>query len=81
MVAVIGLSAYSQRLFAPLCGAAALVIFASVLLSIRDGAVLEMFGYVCEKKTDPRWFWVWLSAHFTFGLFFLFGAISIFFRA
>ena len=80
MIAVIGISAYCERLMAPLCLAAALVIFTSVILSIRDGAVLEMFGYVCERKTDPRWFWLWLFAHFSFALFFLAAATLIFWR-
>jgi hypothetical protein len=59
---------------APAFLAASLVIFGSVILSIRDGAVLARRGYIFEKREEPRWFWFWVSAHFCFGFFFLFGA-------
>ena len=78
LVVAIAISAYFQRFMAAIFLGASFVIFSSVLLSVRDGAVLELFGYVCERQTDPRWFWFWLAAHFSFGLFCLLAATMLF---
>ena len=78
IVTAIGLSAYFQRFMGPIFVAASLVMFASVLLSIRDGAVLEVFGSVCERQRDPRWFWLWIATHFSFALFVLASGTMIF---
>ena len=79
MVAAIAVSAYSQRLMGPAFLVASGVIFSSVILSIRDGAVLERLGYVCERKREPRSFWFWVSAHFYFALFPFIVAILVLF--
>jgi hypothetical protein len=77
MVAAIGVSAYFQRFMGLIFVAASFVMFASVLLSIRDGAVLELFGDVCQRQQDPRWFRFWLAAHFSFVLFVLAGGTTM----
>jgi hypothetical protein len=69
---------YPQYL-APVFVAASLPIFGSVVLSVRDGAVLERGGTVCEKK-DGAWFWAWIAIHASFGMFLLAGAAVVFVR-
>jgi hypothetical protein len=69
MIAALTVSAYRQQLMGPAFLTASLLIFASVILSVRDGAVLEKWGYVCERKAEPIWFWFWLSAHCAFAIF------------
>lgn len=80
MVGALALSAYSQRLMPLWFSAAALVIFTSVTLSIRDGAVLENWGTVCERKKDGGWFWAWIAMHISFGVFLLAGAVVMLLR-
>jgi hypothetical protein len=60
--------------------AVALLVFASVALSIRDGAVLERGGAVCERQTDRLGFWIWIALHAVLGLFFFAGAAVTFLR-
>ena len=79
MVAAIAISAYSQRLMGPAFLTASIVIFSSVILSIRDGAVLERRGHICEREKEPRWFWFWVAAHFYLALFPFVGAMMVMF--
>jgi Ni/Fe-hydrogenase subunit HybB-like protein len=69
LVAALAVSAYSERLMGPAFLAASIVVLLSVILSIRDGAVLEKWGYICERKNEPRSFWFWVAAHFYLALF------------
>jgi hypothetical protein len=65
---------FFPRLLASVFAVASLPIFVSVSLSVRDGAVLERGGTVCEKK-EGAWFWWWIAMHTFFGLFLLAGAL------
>jgi hypothetical protein len=70
---------FYPRLLAPVFAAASIPIFICVCLSVRDGAVLERGGTVCEKK-EGAWFWAWISIHASLGLFLLAGAFLVFLR-
>jgi hypothetical protein len=78
---VVGLALlyFYPRFLAPAFAAASLPIFASVTLSVRDGAVLERGGTVCERK-EGAWFWAWIVMHAFFGVFLLAGAVIVFLR-
>jgi len=78
---VLGLAVlyFYPRSLAPVFAIASLPVFLSVGLSIRDGAVLERGGTICEKK-EGVWFWWWISMHAFLGLFLLAGAVLVFVR-
>ncbi len=80
LVLTLALLYFYPHFLAPAFFAASLPIFASVGLSIRDGAVLERGGTVCEKK-EGVWFWAWIAIHAFFGIFLLVGAVLAFARA
>jgi hypothetical protein len=76
MVAALAVSAYSQRLMPAAFLIAGFIIFTSVVLTIRDGAVwargLGSFGgVVCERRNDRGGFWFWVCVHFLWAGFFL----------
>ncbi len=80
MIGALALSAYSPRLMPIAFAVAAFAILVSVLLSLHDGAVLRRSGSVVERKNDRAGFWVWITAHFSFGAFCLTCAAVTFFN-
>ncbi|HVX91262.1 MAG TPA: hypothetical protein VHC20_06610 [Candidatus Paceibacterota bacterium] len=80
MIAALALSAYSQRFMPSAFAAAAIAIFTCVSLSLREGAVLAKWGFVCEKKKDRFGYWFYVGAHSFFGAFYLMAAAITFFR-
>jgi len=79
LLLVLALLYFNPRFLAPALFAASLPIFASVGFSVRDGAVLERGGTVCEKK-EGGWFWWWIAMHAFLGIFLLAGAVIVFVR-
>jgi hypothetical protein len=75
MIAALALGAYSQRLMPVAFAAAAVPIFACVALSLREGAVLAKWGFVCERKKDRFGYWFYVGAHSFFGAFCLAAAV------
>ena len=75
MIAALALGAYSQRLMPLGFAAAAVAIFTCVALSIQEGVVLAKWGFVCQREKERFGYWFYVAAHFTFGAFFLLGAI------
>jgi hypothetical protein len=71
---------YYPLFLTPIFAVASLPVFASVGLSVRDGAVLMRGGTVCEKK-EGAWFWTWIAIHALFGVFLLACAVMGFVRS
>lgn len=80
MVIALVLSAVFQWLMWLWFLAAAVTVSFNVVLSIRDGAVLENLGGMSEKKNGKGRFWSAVAFHVFFGAFFLIGAAIMFFK-
>ena len=75
MFGALALTAFLQHMWSLWFSAAATAIFTNVALCIRDGAVLEYGGTVCEREKHGRQFWWWIAVHCFFGGFCLAAAI------
>lgn len=81
MVAAIIVSAYAQRLMPFAFFAAGLSILLSVILALRDGAVLGTWtfgGVPFERLRDRGGFWFFVCVHFTLAGFFLLAGVIMF---
>jgi hypothetical protein len=72
---------YAGRLFSPAAAIAALAIFTSVWLSIREGVVLKDGGKVCVRGEGNGLFWLWILAHALLGAVFVAGSVLTFSRS
>lgn len=77
LIGALAIGYFVQHYFLWAIAAAAVLILASVALSIRDGAVLEHYGRVCERRKEAGWFWAWIVLHACPGIFFLGTAVRI----
>ena len=81
MVAALVVSTYAQRLMPAALFTAGLTILVSVILSLRDGAVLGSWtfgGVVFERLADRSGFWFFLAVHSVWAAFFLLGGAVTF---
>ena len=75
MIAALAFAALFQAYMGWAFMGVAALVFTNVVLSIRDGAVLQWGGSVSEKKKERGWFWAWSAIHAYFGAFFLAGGL------
>ena len=75
LVAALAIAVYAKRLAPMAFVVAAILISISVILSIRDGAVVTRAGDVIDKQTRRIQFWLHIVGHASIAGVCVFGAI------